>query len=119
MPIVQSDIMSPREKILLDADKDENERNRQFQLKLKQTELESKKQELKLRQQDRIRYERHTQRMAILESDIRRHEASWTNIMRLPVTVVKLPVYIIFALAYCIGTITKQEFPADYWKNMK
>lgn len=115
MPIVQSDVITAREKILLDADRDENERNRQYQLNLKKTEVEAKKLELQLRQQDRIRFERHQQKMATTELEIRRYEASWTNILRLPITIVKLPVYVLFGIAYIISILTKQELNDKFW----
>lgn len=119
MPIVTSDVMTAREKILLDADRDENERNRQHQERLKSLDIEAKKTELRLRQQDRIRYERHLQRMAVLEAETRHHEASWTNILKVPTTIIKLPVYMIFSIAYCISVVTKQELPAEFWKFIK
>lgn len=119
MTMVASETISPRDKLLLDADRDENERNRQHALRLKELEVGAKKLELQLRQQDRIRFERHQNRMALIESDIRRYEASWTNILRLPVTLVKLPVYILFGVAYCISILTKQELPQNFWDFMK
>lgn len=111
--------MTPREKLLLDADRDENERNRLHSIKLRQMDIDAKKTELKLRQLDRIRNERNQLKLASIELETRRYQARWTNILSLPRTFILLPVYIIFGIAYCIGVLTKQELPDRFWNFIK
>lgn len=116
MPILQSDIMTAREKILLDTDLAENEKNRFHQLQLKQLDVDLKKSELKLRQEDRVKARLHNQRMAVLGAEQARYEASWQNVLRLPALIIKLPVYMLFGIAYIGYVVTKQEPPTEFWE---
>lgn len=108
--------MTAREKILLDTDLAENERNRQHALAMKQFDVDLKKSELKLRQEDRVKERVHSQRMATLQTAQIRYEAGWQNILRLPLVIIKLPVYILFGIAYIVCIGTKQEPSTEFWK---
>jgi len=113
------ELMTAREKILLDMDRDENQKNRDHATELKRLDVELKKTELKLRQEEKARWQRHTLRMQVLQAEQARYEASWTAILKLPLSIIKLPVYLLFGIAYNIFVLTKQEPPAEFWKFLK
>jgi hypothetical protein len=113
------ELMTAREKILLDMDLAENEKNRKHALDLKRLDVEAKKLELRLRQEERAKSQRHQARMQTLQADQARYEANWTAVLKIPLTLIKLPVYILFGVAYCIMVIVKVEPPTEFWKTLK
>lgn len=61
----------------------------------------------------------HAKEMKNLELEVMKLEAKWSSWMKIPLTIVKLPVYILFSLAYCISMITKRDVGEDFWRFMK
>ncbi len=58
----------------------------------------------------------HVQKTKALELEIAKLEVKWTSWLK---TIIKLPVYILFGIAFCIATVRKQELPDKYWEYMK
>ena len=46
-------------------------------------------------------------------------EGKWASWLKIPATIVKLPVYIILAVAYCIAVARKTEVSEDFWRLLK
>lgn len=53
------------------------------------------------------------------ELDLARLEGKWASWLKIPATIVKLPVYIILAVAYCIAVARKTEVSEDFWRLLK
>lgn len=61
----------------------------------------------------------HAKEMKVLELEVTRLEAKWSSWLKLPVTIIKLPVYVLFGIAFCIAQITKQEMPEQFWRLLR
>jgi hypothetical protein len=82
-----------------------------------------------LTQRELMEYEQHKEmfrleaefRMSEKEKEIElaRLEAKWASWLKIPLVLIKLPVYLILALAYCIAVARKAEVPEDFWKLLK
>lgn len=46
-------------------------------------------------------------------------EAKWTSWLRIPVTIIKLPVYCLMAIGFIVGVAVKKDMPDDFWKLMR
>lgn len=51
-----------------------------------------------------------------MELEIAKIEAQWSSWLSLPKTIIKLPVYILFAIAYIITVSLKKEPSESFWK---
>lgn len=54
-----------------------------------------------------------------LELEIARLETKWTQVWRLPLAIILLPVKFIMAFAIPISVITKKDLPDAYWRFMQ
>lgn len=87
--------------------------------KLKQIELEAKKAEIQGRL-EAVKAARESQeRIRNAELELARIEARWLSWLRIPVTIVKLPVYIVFGVAYCIAVARKHEPSDKFWQFLR
>jgi hypothetical protein len=43
-------------------------------------------------------------------------EAKWSSWLKIPITIIKLPVLILFGIAYIVATARKHEPSAEFWK---
>lgn len=46
-------------------------------------------------------------------------EAKWSSWLRIPLTIVKLPVLMVFGVAYCIAVARKFELGENFWRFMR
>lgn len=53
------------------------------------------------------------------ELEVMRLEAKWSSWMKIPLTIVKLPVLLFFGIAFCIAVARKYELPEAYWRFIK
>jgi hypothetical protein len=74
----------------MQAEKEENAANREYTLRLKELDIEAQK-----------------------------LESRWAALLRLPITVIKLPVYIVFAIAYIVAVARKHEPSDSFWNFLK
>lgn len=54
-----------------------------------------------------------------MDMEIARMEAKWTNILRLPIVIITLPVRILFGLAYVIAVVRKYDPGEKFWEFLK
>jgi len=54
-----------------------------------------------------------------MELEIRQLEVKWTQVFRLPMAILLLPVKLILAFAIPISVITKKDLPAAYWEFLR
>lgn len=57
----------------------------------------------------------HSLRLKELELEVAKIEAKWSVLLKIPVTLVKLPMLILFGFALIISTITKKDMPDRFW----
>lgn len=61
----------------------------------------------------------HVKEVKAMELEIARTEAKWTNILRLPLTLIRVPLLIVFGIAYCIAMVRDKEPSEDFWRLMR
>lgn len=83
--------------------------------KLKEIELQEKLAELRGRQESAKAARESHERVRNAELELARIEARWLSWLRIPILIVKLPVYILFGIAYCIAIARKHEPSDKFW----
>lgn len=61
----------------------------------------------------------HTLRLKELELAITKEEMRWTQLLKLPVVALKVPVWLIFGLAFVVAQIAGRELPQAFWDFME
>ncbi len=87
--------------------------------KLKAMELEGKLAEIKGRLESAKASRESQERIRSAELELARIEARWLSWLRIPITVVKLPVYVVLAISYCIAVARKHEPSDKFWQLLK
>lgn len=82
--------LSPRESLEMDYAKAENEAARVYNLEMKRLELEVEKLQVR-----------------------------WGSLLRIPMTIIKLPLYILLGIAYVAAVIRKYDPGEDFRKLLK
>lgn len=54
-----------------------------------------------------------------LELEVAKIEARWSSLFQVPILIIKLPVFILFGIAYICSIFTKTELPDDFWRFLK
>lgn len=59
--------------------------------------------------------------LAVKEKDLElmRLEAKWSSWIKIPLTIVKLPVLLLFGIAQIVAVARKYELPEAYWRFIK
>lgn len=89
--------LTPRESVLMEHESEENRLAREYAIKIKELEIELAKEE-------------HT-----AEIELERLKSKWGTWLRLPVLVIKLPLFILLGFAYICSMFTKKEMPKRFW----
>ena len=87
--------------------------------RMKEIELEGKRAELQAKLESAKASRESQERIKNAELELARIEARWLSWLRIPITVVKLPMYIVFGLAYCVTVARKYEPSGDFWRVFK
>lgn len=87
--------------------------------KVKQMELDGRRLELQTRLESAKASRESQERIRNAELELARIEARWLSWLRIPMTVVKLPVYIVFSVAYCIAVARRHEPSDKFWQFLK
>lgn len=53
------------------------------------------------------------------ELEVMRLEAKWSSWMKIPLTIIKLPVLLLFGIAQIVAVARKYELPEAYWRFIK
>ena len=61
----------------------------------------------------------HAVLMKRLDIEEQKLEAKWGSWLRIPLTVVKLPVYMIMALGYVVAMARGGDVPANFWTYLR
>jgi ABC-type sulfate transport system permease subunit len=72
------------------------------------------------REYETMNYEKEMfDRQAAYHLELTKYEAKWTSLLKLPVTIIRLPIYVVFAVAYCICVAKGKEPSENFWKLMR
>lgn len=83
--------------------------------------------ELTPREREQMQYDKdvielqaeHTRAIKAMELETAKLEAKWSSWLRIPITFIKLPVFILFGVAYCIAVARKHEPSDNFWQFLK
>jgi hypothetical protein len=102
MVLVDENIqLSPRESVLMEHESEQAKLAREHAVRMKELEIQLAK-------------DKYT-----AEIELKKLEARWSSWLRLPSTVIKLPVYIILAFGYLLDSVRGNEPSKDFWKLLK
>jgi hypothetical protein len=101
MSIQEITELTPREHIIMMAEQDEARLAREHAVTIRQLELAM------LREKNQAAVE------------LKRLEAKWTSLLRLPSIVLRLPVLVIVAFGYVIDCIRSNDPSKDFWNLLK
>lgn len=87
--------------------------------RVKQMELDGKLADIQARR-DLAKAGRESQeRIRDKELELAKIEAQWLSWLKVPITIVKLPVLVVFSVAYCIAVARKHEPSDNFWRFLK
>jgi hypothetical protein len=61
----------------------------------------------------------YAEKIKEMDLEVRKLEAKWTSLYKLPMAVVWLPIRFVMAFAIPISVITKKELPKQFWEFMR
>lgn len=61
----------------------------------------------------------HTQKVRAMELEVAKIEARWSSLFKVPLAIVKLPLYVVLGVAYCIAAARKHSPPEEFWRLLK
>lgn len=61
----------------------------------------------------------YAEKVKEMDLEVRKLEAKWTQLFRLPMALIWLPIRFIMAFAIPISVITKKELPQAYWDFLR
>lgn len=61
----------------------------------------------------------HALDMKKLELEVAKIEARWSSWLKIPITIVKLPVYILLGIGFCISVAKNKELSDRFWNYLK
>lgn len=82
---------------------------------------------LTAREREELNWEKESAQLQIdyatrikeMDLEVRKIEAKWTQLFRVPMAVIALPVRVIMAIAIPISVITKKDLPDKFWEYMR
>lgn len=98
MPIYENVELTPKESVLMEAQKEEAERSREHAVRMKELEIQFMKEKF------------------AGEVELRKLEAQWNSWLKLPSMIIKLPLYVLFGIAYIVDSFKRGEPSKDFWK---
>lgn len=61
----------------------------------------------------------HAVDMKKLNLEVAKIEARWSSWLKIPITIVKLPVFIVLGIGFCIAVAKNKELPDKFWDYLK
>lgn len=61
----------------------------------------------------------YAEKVKEMDLEVRKLEAKWTQLFKLPMALIWLPIRFIMAFAIPISVITKKELPQAYWDFLR
>jgi hypothetical protein len=61
----------------------------------------------------------YAERVKEMDLEVRKLEARWSTLFRLPQMILLLPVKLVMAFAIPISVITKKELPKEFWEFIR
>lgn len=111
--------LSPREREQFDHESAMFDKQAAQVLAVKTLERETKLAELRMRAEQADASRQSNERIKQAELDIARLDAKLNNLYKIPLSIVRLPLYIVLGIAYCIAVARDHEPSADFWRLLR
>lgn len=95
--IVENAQLSPREQVLMEAEKEENRLSREHAIQLKQLELQLAREE------------------NASQIELKKLEAKWASWLKLPSLIIRIPLFILLGVAYIFAVCFKYQPQKRFW----
>lgn len=100
MAIVESDMLTPRESVLMENERDEARLQREYAITMKQLDLALAKEKYQA------------------QIELRKLEAKWSSLLKIPSLVIRLPILFILSISYIFAVIRKSEPSKSFWSYL-
>lgn len=61
----------------------------------------------------------YAEKVKAMDLEVRKLEAKWTSLYKLPMAIIWLPIRFIMSFAIPISVITKKDLPKEYWDFLR
>jgi hypothetical protein len=61
----------------------------------------------------------HTQKVRAMELEVAKIDAKWSSLLKLPAMIIRLPLYVVLGVAYCIAAARKHEPSEEFWRLLR
>jgi len=99
--LVSDNEVSPRESLLHEWEVENFEKQAAHAIQIKQLELALKRED----NQAKI--------------ELKKLEAKWSSWLKLPITLIKLPIYLVMATGYVVAVARKQDVTKNFWEYLR
>jgi hypothetical protein len=86
---------------------------------VRQMEKDTKLAELNGRHEAAKLARESNERIKQAELELARLEARWLSWLRIPITIIRVPLYLILGIGLCISLARKHEPPKDFWALLR
>jgi hypothetical protein len=97
MAITENDQLTPKEHLLLEAEKEEARLSREHAITIKQLDLALAKEKYQA------------------QIELKKLEAKWGSWLRIPIIIIKLPISLVLAFGYIFAVLRKHEPSKSFW----
>jgi hypothetical protein len=111
-----SEQLSPRESVLLSKETEENRLSRVHAVNMQRLLIEDHRMQLKLKLADAQASRKSLEQRQKAELRTRELESHYSSLYRIPLTLIKLPVYLLFGIAFIIQVAKGKEINSNFWK---
>lgn len=101
MSIYENNELTPREHMLMENENEQGRLIREHAVKIKELEIQL------LREKNEA------------ATEIRRLEAKWSSLLKIPTMVVKLPIFMFLGIGFIVSSIRGIEPSKDFWTYIK
>lgn len=101
MLLAENTELSPREYVLMESQKEEARLAREHAVTIKQLELAT------------------VQEKNAAEIELKKLEAKWSSLLKIPATIIKLPIYAVLSVGYIVYAIRGTEPGKSFWQLIK
>lgn len=98
MAFQEQNLLTPRESVILEHETEEKRLAREHAVRIKELELALAREEYQAR------------------IELKKLEAKWSSLLKIPATIIKLPVYLLLTLGYLLDALRGNEPSKDFWK---
>lgn len=112
--------ITPRETLEWEREDRQIKESYEHEVAVARLNVDAKRQLTIMQHENALKSQQHSEKMKELELEIRKLDVQWGSWLRIPVLIVKLPVLILFSVAYIVSVATGHEINSnEFWRFIK